>query len=519
MSDMIAAYIGEMSTGFFIKQVVVILMIFFFGYLLTATAYGKRFEIYETLLSFPVGISAYSMTAFIMLVLGIPFNTVSITVTILTISVLCCIILIRRSYFAEIDMKRTAAAIITMLCIAVISCSGLISVSLSNDSLYYYHMYPKALVHNGGLRMQFNVFLTDVGQTSSILNTLPFVYGFDEGFGIQTAMNINTLLIVVFALLEQSKRVMDKRRAMVTSAVLTASLICSMPYIVMSSWTMSNGYFMCFMFICIYTAWRNKNPLFGSKVSEYTVYGIMGLLFLMMSLLRMEGCIVALILVLCFSVLGYSGKCLFYVFLLPVSVASLMYDAKIFLFIKIEAPYTFLTPEKAIIQFAALAIVSVYVIFIRDRLPQKIGVHMGKFIIAGLILVNLALFIYNRTLYIENAEAFAKNISNQSGWGLFPMIVIGIYVMWFIARSEKSGYNDTYWDLCFAAYLLTAIAVSFARDDALRESIADSGNRVMLQVTLLAFFASAMRVISLTGNDGAAENDKNITEQEENSNG
>ena len=99
------------------------------------------------------------------------------------------------------------------------------------------------------------------------------------------------------------------------------------------------------------------------------------------------------------------------------------------------------------------------------------------------------------------------------------MIVIGIYVMWFIARSEKSGYNDTYWDLCFAAYFLTAIAVSFARDDALRESIADSGNRVMLQVTLLAFFASAMRVISLTGNDGAAENDKNITEQEENSNG
>ena len=36
MSDMIAAYIGEMSTGFFIRQVVVILMVFLFGYLLTA---------------------------------------------------------------------------------------------------------------------------------------------------------------------------------------------------------------------------------------------------------------------------------------------------------------------------------------------------------------------------------------------------------------------------------------------------------------------------------------------------
>ena len=59
--------------------------------------------------------------------------------------------------------------------------------------------------------------------------------------------------------------------------------------------------------------------------------------------------------------------------------------------------------------------------------------------------------------------------------------------------------------------MLTAIAVSFAREDALVENMADSGNRVMLQVTLLAFFAAAVKVITLSGSSVAADND--ITEK------
>ena len=53
----------------------------------------------------------------------------------------------------------------------------------------------------------------------------------------------------------------------------------------------------------------------------------------------------------------------------------------------------------------------------------------------------------------------------------------------------------TYWDLCFACYLLAALAVCFAREDALRESIGDSGNRVLMQGTLIAFFALADHII------------------------
>lgn len=519
MSEMITAFIRNMSAGFFVRQMIVITMLFLFGYFIVAASVRKKPGLYEVLLCFPAGLSAYSLISFVLLVTGIPFQTFSITLICAVTGLVCLIILCRHSYWKYISVKRAVIITITLLFIVAISTSGIIPVSISNDSLYYYHMYPNALVHNGGLRTQFNVFLTDVGQTSAIINTLPFVYGFDEGFGIQSFLNINTLIILVYALYEQCRRRLDRGASAVAACLLAALLVCSMSYIVMSVWAMSNGYFMCFMFICVYTAWRNGTTDVSEKNGESLM--ILGLIFANMSMLRMEGCIASLILALCFSTLKYSRKQLFAVFLLPVLILSVMYDIKIFLFMKIDAPYTFLTPVKALIQLAAIVAVSVYVLLIRDRLPDKIRKHMGLVTVAGLLLINMLLFIYNRSLYIENVKAFISNISHQSGWGLFPMLIIGIYVLSFIATDKKTGYNTVYWDLCFIAYLLTAIAVSFARDDALRESIADSGNRVMLQVTLLAFFAAAMRMISLAGSGMTSDNDiiKITTDQEENRNG
>jgi hypothetical protein len=293
----------------------------------------------------------------------------------------------------------------------------------------------------------------------------------------------------------------------------------------------------------------------------------------MMAFMRMEGCIVALVLVLCFSTLKtYTNRQLFTAFILPVFVFSLLYDIRIFGIMKIIAPYTFLTKTKAAIQLAALLGVGVYLLFIRGAVTDRLFINIRILIPAGLVMINVLLFLYDRTLYVENMKAFAANISHQSGWGLFPMLIIGIYVMCAVVSwhgrttggTEKAADRTTegteqaadgttggteqaadrttggteqsadrkprvdtenpegisgketapagrddhtvrnnrgkglgYEDLCFIAYLLTALAVSFARDDALRESIGDSGNRVLLQGTLLAYYAAAMHVIRL----------------------
>ena len=506
MSEMITSYIGQMSAGFFVRQLIVILLLFMLGLCVNACACGGRMSLIHMLLAYPVGISVYSLTGFILLVMELPFNRGSVTGICAAIAAVCGILALICSRKAEgpgMTLKERIIAIITVLCIAVISTSGILSVSASNDSLYYYWMYPRALVKYGYYKLQFDVFLTDIGQTSATLNTLPFMYGFNEAFGIQTFLGINTVFITAYAMYDKAMAVLDKKKAALTTAVLSALLICTQPFIIMLKWAMSNGYFMCFMFITVYAVKAFEK---GAGEKDDDVDGsllITGILLLQMSMLRMEGIMVALTLVICFSMLGYENKDLFTVFLFPEFLCALAYAGRVFYIGDVDAPYTFLTPKKAVIQLAAIVLVSVYVLVFRGRKFDIAGKHLKVLLPLGLAAVNGVLFMLNKTLYIKNCIAFLKNISNRSGWGLFPMILIASYILVAIVtcRDRDQKFKMTYWDMCFVSYLLATLAVCFAREDALRESIGDSGNRVLMQVTLLAFFAAADHLIKLVDRD------------------
>lgn len=508
MSEMISLYLGKTSTAYFLEQVMVILVLLAFGFIVNLCLCRGNMDMPEMLLAFPTGISLYSLTSFILLVSGSPFNRVSVTGICILIAAICLFCTFRSgkmAYMGGSSRKETIIYLITMLCIAVISTSGIISVSVSNDSLYYYWMYPRALVSYGFLRPQFDVFLTDVGQTSATLNTLPFMYGFNEGFGIQTFLGINTLFIAIYAIYRNAGARLERKKAYIATVILSLLLICTQPVLIMFKWIMSNGYFMCFMFMVVYCAYTfDRKRAADSSVDMRGRVAILGILMLQMSMLRMEGIMVTLVLVICFSTLKYRNTELFCAFLLPEFVCALAYSFWVFIVCNVDAPYTFLTPEKALLQLAAIAAVSVYVMIFRGRRFDPVGKRIKVILPLSIIAADLVLFLLNKTLFAENLSAFARNISNRSGWGLFPMYIIGVYVLLFIVsfkKGEKSG-AMTFWDMCFVCYLLATLAVCFAREDALRESIGDSGNRVLMQVSLLAFYAGADHLIGLVDGTG-----------------
>ncbi|MCR5356428.1 MAG: hypothetical protein K6E63_03405 [Lachnospiraceae bacterium] len=497
MSEAVASYIGSLTPGFFMNQVITIFLLTLLGSLVTVCACKGKSSLLYVLLYFPAGLSIYALISFVLLVSGIHFDRLSVTLPCAAAAVIAAVLIIKNkwSITGGFTVKQCVIGIITMLCIIVISTCGILSVSVTNDSMYYYLMYPKALVHFGYLRRGFNVFLTDIGQMSAIINTLPYMYGFNESFGILTFLNIDTLLLFACAVYEAAAKQLDKKKAAAACIMMTLILISSMPYVIMSKWMMSNSYFMCFMFICVYLSYR-----IGSRKEAAPEAGelfILGIMFAVMSFLRMEGCMIALILTVCFATLDYTNRQLAVTFLMPILLIAVSYDIRIFLTMDIDAPYTFLTPVKAVIQIAAVIAVAAYVLFLRDRLPSFFNKRLDILIPAGLALVNAVLCVYNPGRYLGNLKSFVFNISHRSGWGLFPMLIIGIYVLCFIVSKGEGTFKYTFADLCFLSYLLTCLAVGFARGDALRESIGDSGNRVLLQVTILAFFAACDHIIAL----------------------
>ncbi|MCR5508355.1 MAG: hypothetical protein K6F34_06695 [Lachnospiraceae bacterium] len=520
MSEQAASFISGFSAVFFLRQSLVILMIFALGAAAGCALRRGRAALTDVLLYYPLGLSVYALVSYVILVTGIPFNIITVTGSCLAVAAVSALAVYKNGWLhpERFEKKITAAVIITLLCIIVISTSGLLPVSVMNDSMYYYSMYPKALVHFSGYRRNFNVFLTDIGQMTVIINTLPHMYGFNESFGIQTFLNIDTLLLFSYSVYERAAKKTERKSAAAASVILTLILVSSMPYLVMSRWVMSNGYFMCFMFICVHTVYASSKEADAGSAKSLMV--LSGLMFSVMSFLRMEGCIIAVVLVLCFASLEFEGKELFKYLMLPMLLIFSAYDVRIFLFMNIDAPYTFLTPNKAVIQLAALAAVSVYLVFIKGRFLKFTEDKLSLLIPAALLFVNILLFVYNRSRYINNLKSFAGNLSHRSGWGLFPMMILAVYVLCFIAGIggrlgtggrfcgpfsffKKGPQNRPpvpkihFRDLCLIAYLLTCLAVGFARGDNLRESIGDSGNRVLLQVTVLAFYAAAMHLTDL----------------------
>ncbi|HOO27673.1 MAG TPA: hypothetical protein PLU43_04355, partial [Lachnospiraceae bacterium] len=388
-----------------------------------------------------------------------------------------------------------------VLLLAVFAVSGLLSVSLSNDSMYYYSLYSKALVKFGTYRREFNVFLTDVGQGAALIGTLPYFFGFNETFGIQQFFNINFLCMFAYAVYEQAlaaegetagpgRFIRRKRKAAVIAGLSVLVMLSSMPFVIVSKWVMANVYFMEYLFICGYLAYRFRPADQTVRENAAGMLLIEGLLIAVLSTLRMEGTIFVLLLVLCISVLPYKSRELAFCFLLPAAMMQLLYDIRIFLTMQIAAPYRFLTGEKALVQLAAMLAVLLYFLIVRGRFLKKLTEHMAAVIIAGLLLVNVGLCVLDWDIYIGNLEAFGANLFHQSGWGLFPAFVLAM--LFLLMKKERSFH---YFDLLTVGYLLTTLAVCWARDGVLREGVGDSGNRVLLQIIPLVVFALTRRTI------------------------
>ena len=140
MSEMITSYLGNMSMGFFADQLAVTVMLFIFGFMLNNCLCRGKVNALEVLLAFPAGLSVYSLVSILLLTFDLPFNRVSVTGICALIALICVLLtgrLGKRAFTGGLSGREIGIYSITMLCIAVISTSGLLSVSVSNDSLYY----------------------------------------------------------------------------------------------------------------------------------------------------------------------------------------------------------------------------------------------------------------------------------------------------------------------------------------------------------------------------------------------
>lgn len=482
---MITEYLAGSSMIYYIRQCAVIVAIFVFGSILCDLFLKKETNLLmRAVVAYPTGLSAFAVTAYAMLTFGIPYNTLTVTAAVL-VEAGIALFLNRKSLADAAGKDRLRHMIFALgaaLTVSLIACSGLIPVYISNDTMYYFKRYPECIVHYGALRDQFDSWLTDTGLGSVCLETLPSLFGFGESFGIREAFHINFLLFfgsVVYA--RSEKYLTGKTSKILASVIVTALLAVTTPFLILGHWALANMYFMELFFIAAYTAF----DIPGST-------GALSTMLIALSLLRMEGTLFAVWLVLCIAVYTDLGKKLSLYVLFPVAILFGMYCRKIFFdFYLFDDIYVFLTPQKAILLILAVVSAAIWLLIV-PILPKGLTRLLPVIYIAGAVGANIVLAVRNSELYLGNLKTFGINLFGQSGWGILPHLLIGMtlilvieYVILIVKKEgafEKSNLVNITMTIGF---ILIALVASFGRGDALSDYIGDSGNRVMLQVVPL----------------------------------
>lgn len=483
MSD-VSQFITSLSEGYYIHQALTIVGIFVLGLLLLRLCVREADVGWQYLLAFPMGLTLWSLSGFLLLVFVIPFRLPFLLI-------LPGCLFSAFAFFCKREEKVRFSAtdivvILAVACLALVACSGLLNVSITNDTVYYYSVYPQMITKYGEYRKAFDVFLTDVGQTTALIYCLPYFFGFNETFGIQHFLNFNFAGIFYLAVYETAAQYFTKKRAVGAGAVSVLFLFTSTPFLITAKWVLANVYFMDFLFILFY---------FGYKCShdrtEFERYKwVMCFLTAMLSMMRMEGGMMACFLILCLSVLAYTNREMIGYFLFPVFVMQAGYYAMLYLRLEVDPLYSFLDIKKAFLMLALILGLFFYFLLIRNRRFQKLLTYPEAFILVGLTLGNLALCALNAEKYLTNLVCFGKNMILQSGWGYFGFIVL-ILLLLLPGNTGRTSYPDFF---CMG-YILLTIAVCWARGGSLRVGIGDSGNRIMMQIAPFVVYALAMHVI------------------------
>lgn len=485
MQTFIDSYIRTLSGQFYINQVIAIVLLVIYGIFMMAKMRGEKTSVLDLILAYPLALAIYSVSGYFLLSAGIPFNRYTVIILMAVFMAGTCF-LFRENHVSKNMLKKMLIFTGIMVCLAFIAVSGVIPVSATNDSMYFFSEYPRALVHYGKLTATLDNFLTDASQGIAVIGTLPFFYGFDEMFGVQTLLNIDFFAFFAYSVYEYAYKKLNKKEAYIMSGVAALMLITSMPFVLMSRWLMANAFFMEYMTIIVYMAYKYSLK----EKREPADLIILSVLITGISIMRMEGALNAGVLILCIMMLGYSNKELVAYFICPVLLLQAMYLYRIFGILTLHTQIQFMTEKKAIILIAFLVFIALYILFIRGKLFIKYEKYYPIMLTMGLILVNALVLFYDSSNYLINSKAFVGNILKNSGWGLFASFVVGVLIL-----IPKRSIKINYFDFTAICYILLTVVAGWARGDALYESFGDSGNRIMIQVVPLLLFALTVKIV------------------------
>ena len=149
----------------------------------------------------------------------------------------------------------------------------------------------------------------------------------------------------------------------------------------------------------------------------------------------------------------------------------------------------FISVESIAILLVFMAAVVVFVQLIEFKWAKVFKANLGYIVLCLGALGTVGLCVLDYDKYAYNLKMVLTNITylgKTGSWGMLPLLFV---VCILLIIRQKNYYQ--YWDTMWSAYFILILAICWSREIPLRVSIADSSNRILIQM-LPIFIMSLM---------------------------
>lgn len=447
------------------KAIIANMVLFILGYCLVEACLGTEERWLKWLLSFPFGIFVWTCLSIICLLLGIPYNIGVMGVTIAAFMGIVFLIFLKRG----VNIERVIRECAFFGVLTVILSSGILRNIVGNDTTFFNESYGYWLVAEEGFAEGLAVPILSTGLSVATLCSFFSMFGVDNMY---LAQNIfRCLFIVIFY--KSVENVCESPLKKKLALFGTVLLITSPAYSILSSWMVSNSFMMFELFMLVFFLFNL------AKGKEGYLFPTVLLTFVI-SFTRVEGMMLALFVIVCSATLNINKKKLNYI-IIPSIIAQIIYQVWCMkLNYQNKTTEVFISYKSVIILIAFMGAVFMFV-QIKDKVILQPLMRMWGFIVIAMgVIGTIGLCVLDYNKYLYNLKITLQNIlylGKTGSWGMTPLLFI-ICILLVIATRYFDHFIDTLW----MGYFILVLAICWSRESVLRISIADSGNRILIQI-------------------------------------
>lgn len=474
--DSLLMMAAKLTAGDGFRQILIGVIFYVYGYIFVEQITEGSME-YTPFLALPIGMVCWSMASLLLVVTGIPYTLLT-TSGVLAVFLLI-IILWKR---AKIDIGKFVQTLCIAIGVANVASTGALLLMHTSDSAYYIMKYGEILAIDGGITDNVGYWLTWTGITNAFWGSLV------KFFGVYSMGTLHHMLVISFLLgmVVLTYRMLDvfaatKTRMLATAGVVGMLLITPAIFL-LGHWQMQNTYYMIYMCFYILLCYHLPNAKAAEKKG---IHWLLGLLSIMLGMMRIESIVLMCILVICISTLKIEKKELLGSMLLPLGIAQIAYWIRVYLVMG-NIISGMMSKQVAVIMALSWMITVLYICVFRKWVEQFFKGYMPHFILAMLLLLNVALAALKWDVFQINIAVTASNLANAS-WGYFPwLVLIGVMV------AVQFGVHLNFFDLIWIGYILGNFAIGMGRIGSFRLGEGDSVNRILLSVVPVIFISGIM---------------------------